>query len=184
MLSEWSSSIGQADVADWVTVAAYLFAAITSVRAAHYALLQCQECDMLFWRITAVLLILLGINEVLDAQTLLTSLGRAYVKANGWYGGHRWLQYGFVIALGVAAVFGGIVMLWLTRNSHVSVRLALVGLGFIGLFILLRAASIHHLDDLLRSGAPEFSWGSLQEMAGILLVAGAAALYSRTRFPL
>lgn len=181
MISEWQSSIAQADVADWVTVAASLLAAFMSVRAAGDARFKSQERDVLFWRITAVLLVLLGFNELLDTQTLLTSLGRAYAKANGWYGEHRWVQYSFVIVLGVAAVFAGIAMLWLTRSSHVSVRLALAGLGFIGVFALLRAASIHHLDDFLNGGAPEFSWGSLQEMAGILLVAGTAALNSQTR---
>ena len=45
----------------------------------------------------------------------------------------------------------------------------------------MRAASFHHLDELLGRGMPEFNWGSIQEMAGILIVAAAAALYVRTR---
>ena len=135
MISDWQTSIADADMADWVTVAAYLLAALLSARAARHAGLRRQARDSMFWRITAVLLVLLGINELLDLQTLLTSIGRAHAKANGWYGEHRRAQHIFVIALGLAAVFAGICMLWLTRRTHASVRLALVGLVFIGLFV-------------------------------------------------
>lgn len=181
MIGEWRSSIANADMADWVTVAAYLAAAALSARAAGRAVLRRRAHDVAFWRITAVLLVLLGINELLDLQTLLTSVGRAHAKANGWYGEHRRVQYAFVVALGAAAAVAGIVLLWLTRRMHAAVRLALAGLGFIALFVVLRAASFHHLDDFLGRGAPAFNWGSLQEMAGILIVATAAALYVRRR---
>ena len=181
MISDWLSSIAQADIADWVTVAAYLFAALLSTRAAGHAGLRRQARDSMFWRITALLLVLLGINELLDLQTLLTSVGRAHAKVNGWYGEHRKVQYLFVIALGVVATAAGIALLWLTTRTHAAVRLALAGLVFIGLFILLRAASFHHLEEILGGGVPEFNWGSLQELAGILIVAAAAALYARKR---
>lgn len=179
MLSEWQSSIAQADGSDWVTVAAYLIAAVISVRAAGHAKRVRQPRDAIFWRSSAVLLVLLGINELLDLQTLLTSLGRAHAETNGWYGERRRVQYAFVLALGVAAVFATIAMLWLTKRAHSSIRMALTGFGIIGLFILLRAASFNHLDDLLGGGAPQFNWGSVQEMVGILIAAFAAAIYTR-----
>ena len=181
MIIGLQSSIADADMADWVTVAAYILAASLCARAARRAVAGRETRDSMFWRITALLLVLLGINELLDLQTLLTTVGRAHAKANGWYGEHRRVQYVFVIALGVAAVFAGIAMLWLTRRTHAAVRLALAGLVFIGLFVLLRAASFHHLDEILGRGAPEFNWGSLQEMTGILIVAAAAAFYTRKR---
>ena len=181
MTGDWQSSIAHADAADWVTVAAYLFASLLSARAARHEGTEPVAREVAFWRGTAVLLVLLGINELLDLQMLLTSVGRAYAKANGWYGHHRKVQFEFVVALGIAAVFAGIAMLWLTRRMHATVQLALVGLVFIGLFVLLRAASFHHLDELLGRGMPEFNWGSIQEMAGILIVAAAAALYARKR---
>lgn len=87
----------------------------------------------------------------------------------------------FVIGLAVAAVIAGILMLWLTRRTHASLRLALIGLSFIGLFVLLRAASFHHIDELLGSGAPQFNWGSVQEMMGIVIVAIAALTYTHKR---
>lgn len=178
-ISDWQTSIARADLADWWTVAAYGLAAFLSARAAAHADLSGQARERMFWRITAVLLVLLGINELLDLQTLLTSVGRAHAKVNGWYGEHRRVQYVFVMALGAAAAFAGIAMLWITRRTHAAVRLALAGLVFIGLFVLLRAASFHHLEELLGRGATEFNWGTLQKMAGILIVAAAAVLYAR-----
>lgn len=179
MIDDWEASIAHADMADWVTVTAYLLAAIVSAWAATHASLRREARERTFWQVTAVLLVFLGINELLDLQTLLTMIGRANAKANGWYPEHRRIQYLFIIGLTVATAVAGLVVLWLTRRAHAMVRLALMGLGFIGLFVLLRAASFHHFDDLLGRGAPSFNWGSIQEMAGIIIVAGAAALYTR-----
>lgn len=181
MLGKWQASIAHADMADWVTVAAYLLAAILCSRAGRHAWLRRNSREKIFWRFTAILFVFLGINELLDLQTLLTMVGRAHAKANGWYPDHRKIQYIFVVALAIGAVLFGAAILWLTRRTHYGVRLALGGLVFIGLFILLRAASFHHLDDILGRGATDFPLGSIQEMAGILLVSAAALLYTRAR---
>lgn len=181
MIEDWQASIANADLADWVTVAAYIVAAALCARAAMQAWLRREPREDIFWRGVAVLMLFLGINELLDLQTLITMIGRADAKAHGWYEGRREVQYYFVTGLTAATVIGGVAMIWLTRRADIAVRLALVGLAFIGLFILLRAASFHHLDMLLSSGARVFNWGSVQEMAGIMIVAGAAAFYARKR---
>ncbi len=127
------------------------------------------------------MLILLAVNELLDLQTLLTSISRAHAQANGWYEWRRTVQYGFVLALGGATLLAGIALLRLLKQMHATVGLALAGFLSIGLFVLARAASFHHLDEVLGSGPAVFRVGSMQEMAGILVVAVAAALYIRTR---
>jgi hypothetical protein len=179
--SNWRSSFAEADLADWVTVAAYLLAACFSAEAGGRAALWQEGRESIFWRVTAVLLVVLGINELLDLHTLLTTLGRAHAKTNGWYEERRSVQYAFLAGLGAVGVFAAVGLLWLSRRTHVAVRVALVGLISIGLFILLRAASFHHLDALLGSGAPAFNWGSVHEVLGILIVAAGAALYSSSR---
>ena len=181
MLNEWKSAIAAADLADWVTVGAYLIAVLACTQASRFAWLTRRERDRSFWRLTAVLLIFLGINEILDLQALLTVLGREHARANGWYGQHRPVQYIFILALALLGVLAGIVTLFLTRKAHTSVRVALIGLGFIGLFVIVRAASFHHLDELLGRKAPLFNWGSMQELFGIAIVATAALTYPRIR---
>lgn len=180
MIGAWQASIAHADFADWVTVAAYLLGSLLSAKAAGRAMLARQPRESIFWRITAVLLVFLAINELLDLQTLLTAIGRANAQEHGWYGVHRTVQYYFIAGLGVVAFVAGLGMLWLTRRAHASIRCALVGLVFIGLFVLIRAASFHHADDILGSGWQVLTWGSIQELLGIAIVAVAAYFYTRS----
>ena len=179
MLEDWQSSIAEADFADWVTVAAYLITASISITAVKRATRRQEFQEATFWRLTAAALMFLGVNELLDLQTLLTLAGRAHAKNYGWYGEHRSIQVIFVVALGVAFFITAAAMLWFARLMHYTLRLAIIGLTFIGVFVLFRAASFHHLDGILGLGMPEFNLGSIQEMTGILVVAGAAALYSK-----
>ena len=72
-------------------------------------------------------------------------------------------------------------MLWFTRRTRFAVRLAQLGLTFIVAFVLLRAASFHHVDLILGRGLAGVTLGSLQEIAGILVVAAAALLYHHGR---
>ena len=118
MLNEWKSAIAAADLADWVTVGAYLIAVLACTQASRFAWLTRRERDRSFWRLTTVLLIFLGINEILDLQALLTVLGREHARANGWYGQHRPVQYIFILALALLGVLAGIVTLFLTRKAH------------------------------------------------------------------
>jgi hypothetical protein len=72
-----------ADAADWTTVAAYMLAAALSVRADVHAGTAREPRERLFWRATAALLSFLGLNDLLDLQMLLTTIGREHAIANG-----------------------------------------------------------------------------------------------------
>ncbi len=179
LIGEWQASIGPTGIADGVTVAAYLLAAALSVRAARRAWLGRERRERFFWHTLTGLLVFLGINEFLDLQTLLTISGRDFAKSAYWHDARRTVQYMFVLGLTAFAAAAGLAMFWLTRRADVAVRLALVGLVFIGIFVLLRAASFHHLGELFGGGAAQFNGASVQEIAGIVIIAWAAALYPR-----
>ena len=179
MISDWRASIGGADLADWITVSGYLCAAFLSTRAAIAAAERDERPTSAFWWIVGVSLVALGINKVLDLQTLLTALGRALAKANGWYHQRREVQFAFVVSLALAMISAIAATLWFTRHAGAAVRLAQVGLASIITFILLRAASIHHVDALLGYGRSAFPLGPFQEIAGIVVVAWGAALDAR-----
>lgn len=180
MISDWQASIATAGAADWITVAAYLIAAVVSVQASKQAWLRREPRDNIFWRVTAGLLMFFAVNELLDLQILFTAIGRQHAIQHGWYSEHRQVQYKFIIGLSVTAVIVGLVTLWLTRHMQVAVRVALFGLGLIGLFVLFRAASFYHFDDFLGRGNPAFNWGSIQEILGIMIVATSAIMYIYT----
>jgi hypothetical protein len=181
MISNWRASIGNADLADWVTVATYLLAAILCAQAARRAAQLGAVRERTFWLITALALVLLGINELLDLQTWLTVAARSHARAHDWYEHRRAVQYAFITALAGAAGLAGAAMLWCTRRTPFAVRLAQLGLTFIVAFVLLRAASFHHVDLILGRGPAGVTTGSLQEIAGIFVVAAAALLYHRGR---
>ncbi len=168
-------------MADWATVTAYLFAAALSARAAARAKLGRDKRGRLFWHILAGLMVFLGINELLDLQTLLTIAGREYAKSAGWYGAHRAVQYIFVLGLTGFTGATGLATIWLTRCADFTVHMALSGLVFIGLFVLLRASSFHHLDELIGRETADVNWGSMPEVTGIAIIAWAASLYPRRR---
>jgi hypothetical protein len=181
MISNWRASIENADLADWITVATYLLAAILCGQAARRAAQLGAVRERTFWLITAIALVLLGINELLDLQTWLTVAARSHARAHDWYEHRRAVQYVFITALAGAAGLAGAAMLWCTRRTHFAVRLAQLGLTFIVAFVLLRAASFHHVDLILGRGPAGVTTGSMQEIAGIFIVAAAALLYHRGR---
>lgn len=174
---DWGASLADASASDWITVAAYLLAALVAMRAARVAARAAARRDRVFWSLVAGLLVFLAFNELFDLQQLLTAVGKARALEQGWYAERRLYQFEFILGLAVAAVLGGLAVLWLTRAAHRSLRWALLGLVFIGAFVLVRAASFHHVDALLGMGPAEFNWGSLQELAGIAIVGLAAARY-------
>src|SRR5690606_33454590 len=128
-------------MADWITVATYLLAALLSALAATEASRRVETREQTVWSASSFMLVVLGINELLDVQTLLTSVGRAHARANDWYQHRRDVQLAFVISLAVIVAMAGLAMLWLTRRTHPAVRLAQAGLAFVMVYVLIRAAS-------------------------------------------
>lgn len=177
MTRDWLASIAHANAADWVTVGAYMLAAVMSARSAKSARQRRVHKENTFWRITAALLVLLGFNEVLDLQTLLTAVGREHAYVNGWYGDRRMVQYLFVIALLIAAVIAGMTALRLTLRMPAEVRFAMAGLVCIGIFIMLRAATFNQLWAGLFITPLQLNWAWVLEISGILTVAAAASSY-------
>ena len=177
MIGEWQASIAHPAMSDWVTVAAYLIAVLASAFASRKAGERHQHREHSIWRIIALLMLALAINELLDLQSLVTIAGRASAHANGWYTERRTVQLVFVIVWGATVVSVGCVIFLAARNTHPAVRLALVGVALLGLFMFLRAPSIHHLDGIYARVAAWFGWAAFDEVAGFLVVTIAATLY-------
>lgn len=174
---DWGASLADASFSDWITVAAYLLVAAIAFRASQVAKRRRIPRERSFWVLVAGLMAFLGFNELFDLQTVVTAVGKAWALEQGWYEDRRLYQAEFIFALAVVAVLAGLAAVWLTRGTHRSVRWALLGLVFIGAFVLVRAASFHHVDALLGMVPEAFNWGSVQEMVGIVIVGLAANRY-------
>jgi hypothetical protein len=162
----------------WLVVVAYLAGAIACGWAARLTLL---DRDRRFWAGTAMLLVLLGLNKQLDLQTLLTHVGRWMAEQEGWYGSRRLVQAAFLVALAAAAFLSlGALSAWL-RRSAILVKLAAFGIVLLFGFILLRAASFHHMDLWVTQNDGGIRRGWWLELAGILIIAGSALIHGGRR---
>ena len=176
--SGWSLGIGDPTFMGWLTVVAYIAAALLCWKCAKAARKKTPSYysdEWFFWFCFAVGLTLLGFNKQLDLQTLFTEIGKAVAKAQGWYEHRQVVQVAFIALI---ALLGGTSFLIFCRLSQRVVRrewLALSGGIFLLCFVLMRAASFHHFDQLIgmKFGGMKVNW--ILELGGICCV-GAGAL--------
>jgi hypothetical protein len=119
-------------------------------------------------------LVFLGFNKQLDLQTLLTLTGRRIAIAQGWYENRRIVQLFFVAFVALGGLCSVALMRRLVRK-HADLRLPLFGFVVLLVFVVIRAASFHHVDQLInfRMGAVRMNW--VLELGAISLVASGAA---------
>lgn len=169
----WRPGIGDPTVMGWVTVAAYFAAALlcgwTAARAGGP-----RASEGRFWGALCLALILLGVNKQLDLQTWFTLAGKRLAIAQGWYESRRLAQAAFIILVAAGGAAGA---WWLWKNMRHAPGanwLALAGFAFLAGFILIRAASLHHMDGFLKTELAGVRMNWLFELAGIALLAAAA----------
>ncbi len=121
----------------------------------------------------------LGINKQADLQSLLTLYGREILRADGLYDVRRELQVVFITGVMLVAALVSLSALWMARRWSWACRFAAVGLGFQAAFIVIRAASFHHVDQLLRFQLAAIKMNLLLESVGLMLVLMAAMTASR-----
>lgn len=179
-LAQWSPGLGDNNVMGWITVGAYLVAALASARLVPVlgGPEPTNRRERLFWAISAVVMLLLAVNKQLDLQSLVTTIGRCHARLSGWYDMRRTVQEVFILTMaGAGVVVLGLLAL-LLRGILGQVWLAVAGLGFVCVFVVVRAASFHHVDALLGSWAMGLKLNWLLELPGPTLV-GLVALRRR-----
>ena len=113
----------------------------------------------------------LGVNKQLDLQSLLTMIARCHAQLSGWYDVRRIVQEAFIYLIAAAGVVTLGLMALVLRGILGRIWPALLGLGFVCLFVVVRAASFHHVDVLLGSFAGGIKLNWLLELPGPILVA-------------
>jgi hypothetical protein len=163
----WRPAIGDPSLAGWIIFIAYFVAAA----AALYVFKQKSDgISRRFWFWLTLLLLFLGINKQLDLQTLLTDVGRIISRDEGWYKERRTVQLCFVISLTAVVFSAFLVVLWKLRISFREFVLLLVGLLFLLSFVIIRAASFHHVDLLTRLRISEINLSYFLELGGIGII--------------
>lgn len=178
----WLPGIGDPSPVGWFTVVAYLGAAWLCWRLVSKSGLQRTpmppERQRLWW-LMAASMAFFGINKQLDLQTAFTEIGRAVAQSGGWYEQRHKVQVAFIALIGLAGGVGLGVLAWVSRPLTRSRALALGGLVFLASFIVIRAASFHHVDLLINDTVFGLRWNWIFELSGIGLVAAGAALERR-----
>ena len=169
----WTIGIGDASVVGWVTVAAYATAAWLAWRNVGAARRSGVPVD--FWVALTLLMLALGLNKQLDLQSWFGQTGRDLALEQGWYEQRRVVQAVFIALLAAGAVA---VVVWARRQWHTlwhEYRAAFVGVCMLLFFIVVRAASFHHIDMILRSDLGATSLHRALEIVGVLVVAAGCA---------
>jgi len=169
----WTPGIGDPTLMGWLTVLCYFIAAGLCARVTTTQR-RAGAGDWLFWLGATIVMAFLGLNKQLDLQSWLTISLRRLVISEGWYEHRRILQTFFIIAL----AFASAAVLWgvYTRYQEILRRnwQLCAGILFIMAFVLIRASSFHHVDQLLGLQLGGFKMNWALELSGILFLAHAA----------
>jgi hypothetical protein len=188
----WSPGIGDPSWAGWSIVIAYALGAYLAWRAYRSCWSEACRLDRThplearderliahFWLLACITLTALGINKQLDLQSLFTQVLRDTAHVQGWYEDRRRYQFDFVVAIAGVGVLTVGAMAWVLRRVLDQVWIAVLGLGWMTSFVVIRAASFHHVDTFLRNITR--TGNTAFELSGIALVAAGAGRALRLR---
>lgn len=182
-VGSWSPGIGDPSILGWLTVVLYIATAGYSWMVGRR--LKARSERLVFFALAAGLLAL-GINKQLDLQSALTEMGRILAKRQDWYEQRAEFQKIFIVQVAVLALVGLGLIAWLTRASPLPTRAALAGAVLLSGFVVMRAASFHHVDLFIGAQWSGIRANWVLEIGGIVAVLAAARWrdrYSRAAAP-
>jgi hypothetical protein len=157
----------------WATVLLYFIAALRTgfkAKLAKPALANQGFENSYFWISLTVLLILLGLNKQLDLQSNFTEMMRNMAKSHGWYDQRRGVQFAFVTIAGLAIPALIILLRVFLYNSWQRYKITWLGIVLLLMFILVRAASFHHVDTIFYKTIGSLRFYQALEMLAIGLI--------------
>jgi hypothetical protein len=163
----WRPGIGDPTIGGWVTVVFYFLAVLSTWRTANFI---SASTERWLWILTALMFVVLGINKQLDLQTAFTEIGRIFAVDQGWYNQREIVQLWFIVAVAVVCLLIAIGLLVLARDALFPSWVALLGMVVVLMFVLIRAASFHHIDRFIGERVLGLKWNWIIEMGGISIV--------------
>jgi hypothetical protein len=129
-----------------------------------------------WWTALFILMIVMGINKQLDIQTLFTDIARDVARAQGWYDARRRVvQWDFIVAMVIAGCVATCALfLTVGRKARAWVKLSIVAVCGLGVFVLIRATSFHHVDEMLGLKLGGLRYNTILELGPLLLIVLAA----------
>lgn len=183
-IGNWSPGIGDPTIGGWITVVLYAIAAWACygvLRGERQQRTVLSVNERMVWRLLTVAMIALGINKQLDLQSAVTEALRISAMEHGWYDHRRQYQEAFVAALpvlGLTALAAITVLVW---SAPAPTLWACAGTAGLVVFVAIRAASFHHVDEMLGWHLAGFTLNWLLEMGSLVVIAWSAFARARTR---
>lgn len=178
---EWQPGIGDPTFMGWFTVFAYLATGVLCIICAKETFRIPDRYQLhhyhWFWWGLALIFLLLGINKQLDLQTWFTITAKKFALTSGWYGDRRLFQGLFIgwLIFGLSAFLAWFKKYF--RGMGKEFKLILYGMAFLSAFIVIRATSFHHVDQLLHVNLFGFKINWILELGGIIYIAFGAIKY-------
>lgn len=171
----WVPGIGDPTFIGWFTVAVYFLAVIICFKAS--LITKTNNSAKTFWLFLALILIVLGINKQLDLQTLFTLIGKNIAIEQGWYKDRRIIQVGFIIFIGFLGVIGLSTLLIKNKSACAEIKTALFGCVILFTFIIIRAASFHHMDVFINMKLIGITVNGVLELGSLIIICTAGFKY-------
>jgi hypothetical protein len=163
----WRPGIGDPTIGGWVTVVLYFLAVCSSWKTASVTY---EARERRLWLLIAFIFVALGINKQLDLQTALTEFGRLVAKDEGWYAQRQIVQIWFIVGVAIICILAGLGLLLRAWGASSAARVAVAGMVLVLAFVLIRAASFHHIDRFIGERILGLKWNWVLEMGGISIV--------------
>ncbi len=162
----WSPTIGDPSIIGWVTVFAYIVAALVSALVLKLGAGNRRA----FWYLITLALVLLAVNKQLDLQSAMTAIGRCMAKIQGWNEDRRVVQVVFIFAISALSLILALAVAWNLRGGLEQTWLAFFGFAFLLTFVVVRAAGFHDFDRLIGFEISGVRMNWLMELTGIIMI--------------
>jgi hypothetical protein len=151
-IGTWSPGIGDPTLVGWVTVGLYAWATwacLQVLQSERRQQLLLNSNERIIWRLLVAGMIALGVNKQLDFQSALTELARLHAYEHGWYANRRQFQQAFVATVPILGLTALAVLSVLARHAPAQTLLTCGGAAGLMVFVVIRAASFHHVDEMM-----------------------------------
>lgn len=185
IMHAWITGAGDAYISSLIPSLINTGFYVCSIIAAVYKWKQLKHIqspvrERFFWLFVIFVLLVLGMNKLLDFQVLLTEAGRRIVQYEGWLEYRRLVQAWFAYLLSGIIGVAVLLVLLLTRKLWHYNTFALMGLFILCSYTVIRIISIGHVGFDANPGS---KWGfrltDMIEFLGILLIFTNAVTYRK-----
>lgn len=136
---------------DWVVIVGYALAAMlcymASRRLASHSYTSKNQVN--YWRILALLLLLLGLNKFLYVENCITQWFSLLAHNNGWYEARRGLQAEFIL-IGMFILLSLLAAaIYMLNGLSKALQSAVAAFVLLLLLVAVRTISLHQIDALI-----------------------------------